>query len=333
MRAASSLRAPWFHVSCCPTNVARTLASLHGYVATADDGGIQIHQLMPATIRTDDVELRVITGYPWSDEVVVRVEKTPSSPWRLSVRVPSWAHEAVLVDRGHRRPVKSGYAVVDATFKPGDEVRLELPMQPRWTHPDPHVDAVRGCVAVERGPIVYCLESTDQDDGVSLAEVSADASNGLADHGAGRQPRGRHTRSRRRQHLRRTARRSHVHPLPRVGQPRAVDDARLGPRGLSVPTQCSGTPIRERIAIVAHDELRIEGRLRVVEVTGAWGAYAGERIIIGGGESFRDDLGIKIRETFESGAADALAEGRSPSEQFELPNVRITIEVVPPDTG
>jgi DUF1680 family protein len=56
-------------------------------------------------------------------------------------------------------------------------------MRPRWTHPDPHVDAVRGCVAVERGPIVYCLESTDQAE-VSLSEVYADASNGLADDGA-----------------------------------------------------------------------------------------------------------------------------------------------------
>lgn len=184
MRAASSLRAPWFHVSCCPTNVARTFASLSGYVATTDDGGIQIHQLMPATITAGDTRVRVITGYPWGNEVAVRIEETPESPWRLSLRVPSWAHEAVLVDRGHRRPVRSGYAVIDASFKPGDEIRMELPMRPRWTHPDPRVDAVRGCVAVERGPIVYCLESTDQDPGVSLAEVAADASNGLADHGA-----------------------------------------------------------------------------------------------------------------------------------------------------
>jgi hypothetical protein len=76
--------------------------------------------------------------------------------------------------------------------------------------------------------------------------------------------------------------------------------------------------------------LHIQGRLRVVEMTGSWGAYAGERIMVGQGESFRDDLGIKIREAFEDGAADALAEGRSPSEHFELPEVRITIEVVSP---
>jgi hypothetical protein len=74
--------------------------------------------------------------------------------------------------------------------------------------------------------------------------------------------------------------------------------------------------------------LQVEGRLQVIEMTGAWGAYAGERILIGAGDSYRDDLGIKIRELFEDGATEALLEGRSPSERFELPKVRVTIEVV-----
>jgi hypothetical protein len=77
-------------------------------------------------------------------------------------------------------------------------------------------------------------------------------------------------------------------------------------------------------------KLQIEGRLRVIEVTGNWGVYAGERIVIGPGESFRDDLGIKIRELFEEGATEALSAGRSPSERFELPNVRVTVELVEP---
>ena len=77
-------------------------------------------------------------------------------------------------------------------------------------------------------------------------------------------------------------------------------------------------------------ELTVQGRLQVIEVTGSWGAYAGERVIIGTGESFRDDLGVKIREAFEDGALEAMLEGRSPSERFELPNVRVTIELVPP---
>ena len=66
----------------------------------------------------------------------------------------------------------------------------------------------------------------------------------------------------------------------------------------------------------------------MIEITGAWGADAGERILIGAGQSFRDDLGVKIRERFEEGAADALRDGRSPSELFELPRVRVTIELV-----
>jgi hypothetical protein len=66
----------------------------------------------------------------------------------------------------------------------------------------------------------------------------------------------------------------------------------------------------------------------VIEMTGAWGAYAGERIMVGPAESFRDDLGIKIREQFEKGAAEALRDGRSTSESFELPSVRVTIELL-----
>ena len=79
---------------------------------------------------------------------------------------------------------------------------------------------------------------------------------------------------------------------------------------------------------MAPPTLQIEGRLQVIEITGAWGVYAGGRIVIGPDESFRDDLGVKIREMFEEGAAEALRDGRSPSERFELPSVRLTIELL-----
>ena len=68
------------------------------------------------------------------------------------------------------------------------------------------------------------------------------------------------------------------------------------------------------MVMTGERKLQIEGRLRVIEMTGAWSVYTGERIVIGPGESFRDDLGIKIREMFEDGAAEALRDGRSPSE-------------------
>jgi uncharacterized protein len=185
-RPAAGLRSPWFTVSCCPTNVARTLASLAAYVATVDDGGLRIHQLAPCTIRTTlpgdrAVGVRVRTDYPWSGDVIVRIEETDGAPWRLEIRVPEWAGEAVL-GGGVVRP---GYAAVERAWRAGDELRLELPVKPRWTRPDPRVDAVRGCVALERGPLVYCLESVDQAPGVSLDAVAADTTAELAERPAG----------------------------------------------------------------------------------------------------------------------------------------------------
>jgi DUF1680 family protein len=165
-RASSSLREPWFLVSCCPTNVARTLASLAAYIATIDDSGIQIHQFADARISTTiDGDCRVAvdisTDYPRTGIVTVRVAESDGRPWALTLRVPPWAAGAEITEPQGRRAVPPGTVTVEWPFAAGDEVTLDLPMRPRWTSPDPRIDAVRGCVAAERGPIVYCAESVD----------------------------------------------------------------------------------------------------------------------------------------------------------------------------
>lgn len=172
-RAASSLRAPWFEVSCCPPNVARTLASLAAYVATSDDEGVQLHQYAPATVRTAlpdgrAVALTVATEYPRDGVVRVTVEESAERPWTLSLRVPGWARGATLavhpVGEHERTPadlVEPGVVAVRRAFRAGDVVELVLPVAPRVGVADRRVDAVRGCVVVERGPEVLCLESTD----------------------------------------------------------------------------------------------------------------------------------------------------------------------------
>jgi hypothetical protein len=165
-RAAGGQRAPWFAVSCCPTNIARTFASVAGYVATADDSGVQIHQLAPSriTTRLDDgtaVDLEIATDYP-SDGRMTVVSRGPSAEWTLSLRVPSWARgQATLAVAGERTVVVGDVARVTRTFSPGDEVVLEVPVAPRFTWPDDRIDAVRGQVAVEQGPLVLCAESVD----------------------------------------------------------------------------------------------------------------------------------------------------------------------------
>ncbi|WP_217616695.1 glycoside hydrolase family 127 protein [Cellulomonas sp. GbtcB1] len=168
-RASSSLRAPWFHVSCCPTNVTRTVASLAAYVASTDDDGVQLHQYAAGTVAAtaggEPVRLRVGTGYPHDGRVVVSVEEAPSA-WTLTLRVPSWAAGATVDGRA----VEPGYVAV-AGPAAGGSVVLDLPVAPRFTVADPRVDAVRGQVAVEAGPLVYALESVDLGTDVGLARV------------------------------------------------------------------------------------------------------------------------------------------------------------------
>lgn len=175
-RAASSLRAPFYAVSCCPTNLTRTFASLAAYLATQDDHGVQIHQYAPSTIDTKlangPVRLRVVTDYPDDGRIEVRALTAPDD-WQLTVRVPAWADGATITAADGIRPARPGYVTV-AGPKTGQSVVLDLPMAARWTTADPRVDAVRGQVAVERGPIVYALESVDLGTDVAQAVVSTD---------------------------------------------------------------------------------------------------------------------------------------------------------------
>ncbi|WP_456825403.1 glycoside hydrolase family 127 protein [Cellulomonas sp. P5_E12] len=179
-RASSSLRAPWFAVSCCPPNVARTLASLAAYVATTDDDGLQLHQYAPARIRTSlpdgrRIELDVATEYPRDGVVRVTVATTEDRPWTLSLRVPAWAQGATLVTPDGEQPAATGTVHVRRAFAAGDVVELRLPVAPRVSSADPRIDAVRGCVVVERGPEVLCVESVDAGRDVGDLRLDLDA--------------------------------------------------------------------------------------------------------------------------------------------------------------
>ena len=175
----------WNPVACCPPNIMRLLASLHHYLATTSDVGIQLHQYASSTIRAvcptaGPVELAVETGYPWSGSVTVEVVACGDAEWTLSLRVPAWARGAVV----DGQPVAPGYAELTRHWRPGDRVVLELDVSPRLTAPNPRIDAVRGCLALERGPVVYCFEAGDLPAGADLADVALQTDTAPADSGS-----------------------------------------------------------------------------------------------------------------------------------------------------
>ncbi|WP_432879076.1 glycoside hydrolase family 127 protein [Kribbella sp. CA-245084] len=167
-RSAVGGRQPWFGTACCPPNVMRTLSSLDQLVATSDDDGVQLQLYAPASIAVDlptgRVAFEVATEYPWHGTVRVRITATPDEPWTLGLRIPAWADSHRLTINGLEGPLRRVWAV-------GDEVVLELPVAARRTRPDERIDSVRGCVAIERGPLVYCFEQQDAD--VVLDETAA----------------------------------------------------------------------------------------------------------------------------------------------------------------
>jgi len=175
----------WNPVACCPPNIMRLLSSLHHYLATVTEAGVQLHQYASSTMRTvvpeaGPVELHVETSYPWSGSVAVEVGSSTDAEWTLSLRVPAWARAATV----DGKPVAAGeYATLTRRWQVGDRVVLEIDVAPRLTAPNPRIDAVRGCVALERGPIVYCLEQHDLPAGADLADVSLDAAADPVDGG------------------------------------------------------------------------------------------------------------------------------------------------------
>ncbi|MBO0774903.1 MAG: glycoside hydrolase family 127 protein [Actinobacteria bacterium] len=179
----ATTRQRWYECACCPPNIMRLLASLDHYMATSTADGVQIHQFAAGSLRAElaagTLAAEIETGCPHSGSVGIRVTESSGQPADLAVRVPSWATGLAVTVNGHPSqagPGRDGYLHLRRRWSAGDEVAAEFGLAVQTVRPDPRVDAVRGCVAFERGPLVYCLESVDQPGlppAASLAEVAA----------------------------------------------------------------------------------------------------------------------------------------------------------------
>ncbi len=175
-------RPEWHEVACCPTNVMRLLSSLAHYFVTTDSKGIQVHQYATSdsALCFDDhkpMKLHIDTNYPWDGHVKVNIDQDRESSWALRLRIPGWCKNFVVLVNGKEIDgpmMKQGYLVIDRLWSPGDIVKLCFSMPPKLVYPHPRIDAVRGCAALQRGPLVYCLEEHDQEEQASLLDVIVD---------------------------------------------------------------------------------------------------------------------------------------------------------------
>ena len=189
-QAEGGARAPWFEVSCCPTNVARTLASWQTYAASVEDDVVTLLQYASGTLRVELPDggflgLTVRTDYPRAGVVEIDISEVPARRVALRLRVPAWAHGSTLGRVGEAASeVAAGWAQVSALAM-GESWVLTIPVEPRLSWPDPRIDAVRGTVAVERGPLVLCLESRGLPGAMDLADVGVVVDTPLEDDGEG----------------------------------------------------------------------------------------------------------------------------------------------------
>lgn len=178
-------RQPWFGCACCPSNIARFIPSLPGYVYAVKDNNVYVNLFMSNTSTLDvkgkKVTIEQSTEYPWNGDIAIKVNGSKAGQWAMKVRIPGWVRNEVVPSNLYEftdnvRPqynitvngnavdgklTDDGYFTIDRKWKKGDVVRVHFDMDPRTVRANNNVEADRGYVAIERGPIVYCAEWPD----------------------------------------------------------------------------------------------------------------------------------------------------------------------------
>jgi len=175
------IRNPWYDTTCCPPNLERIFASLPGYLYSTSKDGLYLHLYENSQLDwhlEDGTGLKVQqkTSYPWDGAVEISVTPAKSTEFTFYLRIPEWCNSAQVAVNGKSvSGVAPGqYLAVRRRWSPRDAIRLKFAMTPQVIEANRRVVDDYGRVAVQRGPLVYCLEQLDQPQGVSLYDVSLD---------------------------------------------------------------------------------------------------------------------------------------------------------------
>ncbi len=181
-------RREWFGTACCPSNIARLVASLGGYIYAKTDQSIYVNLFVASNtniaLKNGNVNLKMDTNYPWDGNIKLTVDPLKKSTFKIYIRVPGWYREQVvpgnlytfksrsgdkeLIVTINRKQVSAviskGYIIVETEWKKGDIIDINFPMQVFRIESREELKHNTGRVAIQRGPIVYCLEGADNND-------------------------------------------------------------------------------------------------------------------------------------------------------------------------
>ncbi len=175
------IRNPWYDTTCCPPNLERTFASLPGYFYSTSKDGLYLHLYDNSELDwhlEDGTGLKVAqrTKFPWDGATEISVTPAKPTEFTFYLRVPGWSHSTQVAVNGKavEGAVPGKYLALRRRWAEGDAISVKFAMTPQVIEANPRVVDDYGRVAVQRGPLVYCLEQLDQPEGVGLFDVSVD---------------------------------------------------------------------------------------------------------------------------------------------------------------
>jgi DUF1680 family protein len=175
----------WHHCPCCPPNIARLLASIGSYMYAVSEDEIAVHLYGESTARFDiggaKIELAQKTLYPWEGAVRFDLTTDKAGRFAISLRIPEWADGSKLKVNGETIDLNmmmvDGYARIERDWRTGDHIDLDIPLAPRALFANPLVRQDAGRIALMRGPMVYCVEATDNGEGLNSIRLAGDLFN------------------------------------------------------------------------------------------------------------------------------------------------------------
>lgn len=167
------------YCNCCPPNTIRTIAEIHNYLYNLSDRGLYVNLYGSNTLNTrlkdgSEIQLSQQTQYPWDGKIAIEIDKAPKKSYSIFLRIPGWCESADITINGKKQAFHANngsYYEMQKIWKTGDIIVLNLDMKPVLIQANPLVEENRNQVAVQRGPVVYCIESMDVPEGYNIFDV------------------------------------------------------------------------------------------------------------------------------------------------------------------